>query len=78
MADAKEFGEKETTIRLKKFRQAIPNFLRKVEESLNDAEDLNKTFNLLLKKQKQKRLNLSKLATMDDPDEVIDFIQSLD
>lgn len=78
MADAGSVDEKEVKLKIKKFRKGIPNFLKMVDDALDEAEKMNTRMYKLINVSKERINNLPKLAAFEDSDKVVEFIRSLD
>ena len=71
-------NDKEYKLRLKKFRQSITNFLKKLEITLDEAERVSDGIAKTLREQDKKFASLPEFGSIDDNDITIKFILSLE
>lgn len=78
MAYTNSMSLKDFTTRIKKFRQAIPNFLMTLEKVLDMAEKMGSDFYKFKENETEALKDLPPLADFLDQPEVITFIRQLD
>jgi hypothetical protein len=69
--------EKEVKTKIKKFKQAIPNFLQKVSEVLSEAEEAHSRIYKAMQTELERSHSLPEFASSFDHPDMVKFISSL-